>query len=160
MLHNWIQEPKQDDGSSGFACKLSIIKVSHPYLYYPLSFREGSWPIIMRFSIHLYICFQLRHWKKSLGCPIRHGFSSLSSLIPSSYLVHLHRTVCVPMETQVVWEGMRAEYKPSCGSWSSRNNSGCNILYTENLWGVTCRNAAWFLCCFNCLKLWPQLCIK
>lgn len=83
-LHNWIQEPKQDDGSSGFVYKLYIIKGSHPYLYYPSSFRKGFSPIIMRFSVHLCICFQLRHWEQSLSRPSSHGYSSLSSLIPSS----------------------------------------------------------------------------
>ncbi len=38
----------------------------------------------MRFSIHLYICFQFRHWEKSFGCPTDHGYSSLSLLILSS----------------------------------------------------------------------------
>lgn len=65
--------------------KLYIIKVSHPYLYYHSLFRK-KWfsPMMMRFSIHLSICFQLRHWEKSLGCPTNHGYSSLSMLIPLS----------------------------------------------------------------------------
>lgn len=77
-LRNWSHEPKQDDGSSGFVCKPHIIKVSHPYLSYPSLFKRGFSRVIMRFSIHLCICFQLRCRKNSLGCPTDRGYSSLS----------------------------------------------------------------------------------
>lgn len=64
VFHNCIQGPKQEHGSTGFVYKLYLIKVSHPYLYYPSLFKEGFSPVIeMRFSIHVSISFQLRHLK-------------------------------------------------------------------------------------------------
>lgn len=90
VFHNWIQGPKQEHGSTGFVYKLYLIKVSHPYLYYPSLFKEGFSPVIeMRFSIHVSICFQLRHlkfcWRTS------HRYSNLS-LTATLYLTSLDRT--------------------------------------------------------------------
>lgn len=39
----------------------------------PCHSEKGFAPTIMRFSIHLYICFQLGYREKSLGCPTNHG---------------------------------------------------------------------------------------
>lgn len=83
-LHKRSQEPKQDDGSSECVFKLHLIYLSHPYLYYHSCFRKGFSLIIMIGSNQFYICFRLRHRKKTLGCPTNHGHSSLSLLIPSS----------------------------------------------------------------------------
>lgn len=90
VFHNCIQGPKQEHGSTGFVYKLYLIKVSHPYLYYPSLFKEGFSPVIeMRFSIHVSISFQLRHlkfcWRTS------HIYSNLS-LTATLYLTSLDRT--------------------------------------------------------------------
>lgn len=90
VFHNCIQGPKQEHGSTGFVYKLYLIKVSHPYLYYPSLFKEGFSPVIeMRFSIHVSISFQLRHlkfcWRTS------HRYSNLS-LTATLYLTSLDRT--------------------------------------------------------------------